>query len=399
MKRWLPLLILALLLAAFFACFTLEEREYDSGQSSEARMNPWLAAGRVLEKQGQKIRFAPAYGSLPKHADVIVLATPVEYLDPQEQLALLAWVKKGGHLVTELQDISTPDAAPDESDLLYKTLGVQLYDAADESPAEPAASNKPAATSAQTSAQTSAAHASAKIPRARFLPTRISHEGELQSTLEADYFLRYRRLTPVWTVSSAERFHALRFALEQGHITVLSDLAWMRNRNLGEADNAALLWRMVDAKAGATVWLIHGEQRPSLFTLLLEHAAPLLKAIALFVLVWLWHASRRFGPLQTPQENQRRRLGEHLEASGRYLMQQGAIAALMQASRQRLLAQVQRQHPQWRRLPVARLAEHLGERASLETAAILRVLNDRPPENLLQFAADIRLLNRLRKAL
>ncbi|MDQ8036883.1 MAG: DUF4350 domain-containing protein [Pedobacter sp.] len=391
MKRWWPLLVLALLLAAFFACFTLEERERDTGYSSEARMNQWLAAGRLLEKQGQKIRFAPSYGRLPRQADVIVLATPVEYLDAAEQEALLAWVKKGGHLVSELQTVSEEDEEPDASDLLYKTVGVRHYDAAE--PETPPA----ASTSAQTPAP--AKYATAKEAHSRFLPTRIANEGDIRSTLDADYFLTYSQPKPEWTVSSGERAHALRFALERGHITVLSDLLWMHNGNLAVADNAALLWRVVNAKAGATVWLIHGEERPSLFSLLLEHASLLLKAIALFVLVWLWQASRRFGPVQPPQENNRRRLGEHLEASGRYLMQLGATDTLLNASRQRLLNQLQRQHPQWRRLPPEKLALHLGDRAQLESAAILRVLSASHPDNLLQFAADIRLLNRLRKAL
>lgn len=400
MKRWLPLLLIALLLAAFFACFTLEDVERDTGQSSEASMNPWLAAGRVLEKQGQKIRFAPSYGSQPRQADVIVLATPPEYLDAQEQQALLAWVKKGGHLVAELQTISTEDEEPDDSDLLYKTLGVQLYDAADAAETEntPPKTDSTAAPPAVPAGQTQA-QALAKTAGPRYLPTQIANEGEIQSTLDGDYFLRYRSQKPQWIVRSGERLHALRFVHERGHITVLSDLLWMENRHLGTADNAALLWRVVNAKPGQTVWLIHGEERPSLFSLLLEHAAPLLKAVALFVLVWLWQASRRFGPLQPAAENNRRRLAEHLEASGRYLLHHGATSALLGASRQRLLAQVQRQHPQWRRLPPEKLAQHLGERAQLESAAILRVLGSNSPDNLLQFAADIRLLNRLRKAL
>lgn len=398
MKRWLPLLIIVILLAAFFACFTLEEREHDAGQSNEARMNPWLAAGRVLEKQGQKVRFAPAYGSLPRHADVIVLATPPEYLDDKEQVALLDWVKKGGHLVTELQTISNEDEAPDESDRLYKAIGVQLFDAAEQDEPEKPESAKESDPATTTSTPPTIP-ATQKTARSSYLPTQIADEGEIQSTLDADYFLRYTAQKPAWIVHSAERIHALRFTHEHGNITVLSDLVWMHNRHLGSADNAALLWRAVDAKAGQTVWLIHGEQRPSLFTLLQEHAAPLLKATAVFVLVWLWLVSRRFGPVQPTQANNRRRLGEHLEASGRYLLQHGAIATLLEASRQRLLTQVQRQHPQWRRLPLEKLAQHLGERSQLESTAILRVLNTGTPENLLQFAADIRLLNRLRKAL
>lgn len=376
-KRWLPLFIVLLLLAAFAASFTLEKRDRDLGYSSEAQLNPWLAAGRVLEKQGLHIRFAPAYGSLPTHAQVIVLATPLEYLDAQEQVALLAWVRAGGHLVTELQSVSYDDEAPDESELLYKTLGVKLRELEEENHAAPA--SKPGKNGLRV--------------------TRLAEEGEVQTGLDADYFLEAGPVKPLWAVSMAGRDRLLRFRLGDGHITVASDLYWMQNRALGAGDHAALLWRMVDAKAGATVWLIHGEERPSLFALLRQKATPLLQALALFVLVWLWQVSRRFGPVQAPAENGRRRLSEHLEASGRYLLRHNAVAKLQDASRQRLLSEVQRRYPQWRRLPPEKLAEHLAQRAGLESGAILRVLGTDAPDNLLQFAADIRLLNRLRKAL
>ena len=126
MKRFLPLILLALLAAALAASFTLEKRDRDLGYGREAQLNPWLAAGRLLEMRGLVVRFAPAYSHLPPRAKIIVLATPLELLDAKEQLALLNWVRTGGHLVTGLQRVSHADAASDESDLLYTTLDVKL---------------------------------------------------------------------------------------------------------------------------------------------------------------------------------------------------------------------------------------------------------------------------------
>ncbi|MFZ5560606.1 MAG: DUF4350 domain-containing protein [Pseudomonadota bacterium] len=373
MKRWRLPLLLALLLAFFFACFTWEYTERDSGYSREARLNPWLAAGRLLEQNGMQVHFAPEYARLPPRARVIVLATPLQYLDEREQRALLDWIGKGGHLVMELPESG---ARADDRDLVLQQLDVGLRKR-DFSEAE--------------------RKTLAREPPLRAL--RLGDEGLVQAHFRAHYHLAPGKRAPRWTATDKYGAHVMRFAQGSGRVTVLSDSGWLHNASLAEGDHAALLWRVVDARPGDAVWLIHGVERPSLFALLRELAAPFLAALALCVLVWLWAISRRFGPLESVLPAARRRLSEHLEASGRYLLRHGGLGLLYDASRQRLLAQLQRRHPQWKRLPSAALATQLAARARLEPAAILRLLESDAPDHLLQFTADIRLINRLRKAL
>ncbi|MCD6060218.1 MAG: hypothetical protein K0S16_529 [Moraxellaceae bacterium] len=374
MKRWRMPLIAALLVALLLACFTVEYEEYDKGYSREAILNPWLAAGRLLEANGVRVRFAPEYSRLPPQARVLVLATPLQYLDFREQTELLAWVKDGGHLVTEL-------AAGDEDDegrnLIAGQLDVQRLQREPED--EKVMQDLP--------------------QQPRFLPVQLGDEGSVQAHFQLHGFLQAGRVAPVWEAKDRNGAHAMRFALGKGHVTLVSDNLWMHNMNLGEGDHAALLWRVIDAQRGEEAWLVHGMERPSLFALVLEEATPFLTALALAVLVWLWAISRRFGPLVSVLPTARRRLAEHLEASGRYLLRHGGLGQLHEASRQRLLAQVQRRHPQWRRLPSHELAVQLAARARIESGAVLRVLTTDSPDHLLQFAADIRLINRLRKAL
>lgn len=390
MKRGPALLLTALLLALLLACFTLEKNTQDRGFSSEAWMNPWLAAGRLLEMRGMNVRFAPQYASLPPHARIIVLATPLDILDNAEQKTLLAWVKQGGHLVTEMQSISEEgDGNPDESDdLLTRVLGVRLHEH-EEKPQL----GKPRE-------HDSGLHTLV-----------IEGEGSLQAGFDRDYFLQPGQRPPEWKAADESGAHALRFPLGKGHVTLLSDSAWMDNRQLGMGDHGALLWRVVSVPAGNDdthaakgrqsneVWLIHGQERPSLLRLMWASGAALMLTVAVFILAWLWQSMQRFGPSRPLPAQGRRRLSEHLEASGRYLLRHQALSGLFNASRQRLMAEVQAHYPQWRRLPPERLAQHLGERAGIESGAILRLLNTEVSDNLLQFAADIRLINRLRKAL
>lgn len=376
MKRWWPLLITALLLAALAGSFTLEKSTQDQGYSREARFNPWLAAGRVLERQGLRVRSAPAYSSLPAHADVIMQATALDRLDDKEQKALFAWVEKGGHLVSAMQELNDVDAGADaEAPPLLNYLGVRLRD------------------------HEASWRRDKKPPHDALLDTDIGREGRIKTRFDHHYYLEQGKLAPAWSVSDSNGVHVMRFAVGDGHITLLSDALWMENRTLAEGDHGALLWRVINAKKNAEVWLIHGQDRPSLFALLRTAALPLLCALTLFVLAWLWQVSRRFGPLLHALPESRRKLSEHLEATGRYLFRHQGLPTLFNASRERLLSQVQRHYPQWRRLPPERLAQHLGERAGIESAAIQRLLSTPAPENILQFAADIRLINRLRKAL
>lgn len=375
MTRWrLPLLFI-LLAILFSACFTLKTERRDLGYGREARFNPWLAAGRLLERNGMRVRFAPAYHSLPPQARALVLATPLPYLDAGEQMQILNWVKQGGHLVVELQE-DAPAAHDDETNLLLRELDVRLR------------KRHPEKKSNAT-----------PVKAEKLRPTRMDNEGSIQTGLNPYYFLQAGKHAPQWTVSDKYGAHAMRFAVGAGRITVLSDLMWMDNGKLAEGDHAALLWRVVDAQKHDEVWLIHGSERPSLLALILEQATPFLLALALATAVWLWGVSRRFGPLQSVATTAARKLSEHIEASGRYLLHHGGLAQLFNASRQRLLTQVQRRHPQWKQLPNAQLAACLAERARIESAAVLRLLEADAPNHLLQFAADLRLINRLRKAL
>jgi hypothetical protein len=372
MKRWrLPVLV-PLLVTFFLACFTWEYTQRDTGYSREARLNPWLAVGRLLEANGLRVRMAPEYGKLPPQARVLVLATPLEYLDLREQSELLSWVQSGGHLI-----VDAPEAdAREDSDLIGSKLDTQLRRPDFDDVAEDKLDNE-----------------------SEYRPLQLGETYVVQAGFSPYAFLEAGKVAPRWSAKDKYGTHALRFMLGDGRVTLLSDHYWLSNRSIGEADHAALLWAIVDARRGDEVWLVHGIERPSLFALVREAAAPFLLALAGFVLVWLWAISRRFGPLGNVLPRGRRRLTEHLEASGRYLLRHGGLGLLYDASRQRLLAQVQRRYPQWRRLPSAELATHLAARARLESGAVLRVLESGAPDQLLQFAADIRLINRLRKAL
>ena len=376
MKRWQPLLLLLLAVLIALACFTVETRTRSTGPTLEALLDPWLGAARLLERRRLVVETAPDYGGLPPRTDVLVLATPLDYLDEQEREALLDWVRDGGHLVTALPEEAIAGRATERGGVLGALLDLRLREGAPDRDAP--ARGRPGASTPNLV---------------------VTPGGSLAVSLQARRRLAAGPGRVLWQARDHQGLVGLRRPLERGQVTVLSDLRWFENDRLGNGDHAGLFWSALDARPGARVLLVPGIERPSLLHLAWQRAAPLLVALALFVLAWLWQATRRFGPLRAGPPAARRRLAEHLEATGHYLLRQGGLARLHAASRARLLAQVQRRHPQWRSLPPAQLAAQLAARARLERGAVERVLAAPPPDHLPQFAADIRLLNRLRKAL
>lgn len=377
MKRWRPLLQVLLLVAIALACFTVETRTRPTGPGMEALLNPWLAAARVLERHGLTVETEPDYGGVPPRTDVLVLATPLDYLDEPAREALLDWVRGGGHLVTVLAEDAQGADAGEAGGVLGKLLDLRLRE------------RKPAAADLRD------ASARGAVP----MNLVVVPEGSLRADLPPLRRLEAGPGRVLWQARDRHGLVGLRRPLGRGEVTVLCDLGWFVNGRIGSGDHAGLFWSALDARPGLRVQMVPGIERPSLLQLAWQRAWPLLVALAVFVLAWLWQATRRFGPLQPGPAAERRRLAEHLEATGRYLLRHGGLARLQAASRARLLAQVQRRHPQWRGLPPAALAAQLAARARLEPGAVERVLATDAPDHLPQFAADIRLLNRLRKAL
>ncbi len=90
----------------------------------------------------------------------------------------------------------------------------------------------------------------------------------------------------------------------------------------------------------------------------------------------LWRAWRCFGSLVDLPPQARRRLVEHIQASGRYLWDTGHRRHLLAAQRRRLLRALLARHPGWRDLPTEEQSRRLAERTKLATGDLLAALQD-----------------------
>jgi hypothetical protein len=152
----------------------------------------------------------------------------------------------------------------------------------------------------------------------------------------------------------------LSFEHGDGMITVASTLNFARNRALGSHDHAELLWHVLSLTPARELVVFFRPERLSLWGFLKDNAAPALAAGALLLALWLWSIMPRFGPVAPDAPPGRRRLLDHLRASGRYYWVSGLRSRLVVAARDAALRRISRAQPDFATAPAAERARRLA---------------------------------------
>ena len=125
----------------------------------------------------------------------------------------------------------------------------------------------------------------------------------------------------------------------------------------------------------------------------------LVLSLVLAFIIWLWSRMPRFGPLLADSSGDRRSIGEHVSAAGRFVWQNNASSSLVEASVAAIVRKAERRHPGVGRLAREKQAIALGKLTEENPQDILQALmldaDDRPRE----FAQHIRLLQKIRNKL
>jgi hypothetical protein len=287
----------------FWFLNTYEYKEVDeyTGFSGEARENSLFAARLFLKRMGIPSERQTSLQTLPDTNTVLVIDTDRYTLSRQKSDALLAWVASGGHLITRSRHLnSVPDAEDTEDaatatdhDVLQLTLGIttgeHVIPEEDDLPLEAELSNM--------------SH-----------PLQVDPEFfyTLQTTAEHAYPQTYN--DAAWLL---EMEHG------NGLITWVANLDFIENPALDDYDHAEFFWHMLHGlhDEPQAVWLIHSDDMPALSTLLWEHAWALLLTLAVFIPLTILALSPRFGPMIPKPAPERRRILEHIHASGLFMWQ------------------------------------------------------------------------------
>ncbi|HEV7477005.1 MAG TPA: DUF4350 domain-containing protein [Burkholderiales bacterium] len=317
--------LLAVLGAVWFLS-TYERVPYKEqvGPSSEVRLRQFLAAERFAERMGvpaSEIRSLPELEAL-EPGGVLLMPARRQALEPRRLRDIAAWVERGGHLVAEAEFLGV-------SDPLFDLLGVRR-DQVD-------ATGKPLIVEVD----------------GRKLTVSLASRMTLQAPAGARVELR---------AGPAEAARLISYHRGKGMVTAVTSLQFVRNYQIGANDHAELFWELLSLTPAPALQVYHRPERLSLTGFLRERAPEAAGACLALLALWLWRIAPRFGPVAPDAPPARRRLLDHLRASGRYYWAKGLRGELVLAARDAALRRLARAQPDF---AVASQPEKVSRLASL----------------------------------
>lgn len=350
------------------------------GPSPEVRANPYLAAEHFLRRRGLNVEHANNLSILPRlepRQESLLLLGERSGMSPRQADQVLNWVKAGGRLLFVAEALWDKDSGK-SGDLLLDRIGLQQWMSEDLK--EPAPQGQPPL-----------------YPKL----TQLYLENERSPayfSFDTDFHLEDpNNIAQAWA-NSATSTHMMQLAYGLGSITVVTDAELWKTANIGQYDNAWLLWYL---SQDSQVTLLFNTDHESFLQQLLRYFPQALVALIALIALCLWHVGMRHGPLLAPQPRARRQLLEHLRASADFLLRRSGQERLLQALQQDIQRRARLRHPGFERLGVAEQWQVLARLTRQPTSAISQALRPRPKERLssADFSHQVAHLQTLRNAL
>lgn len=383
-RRLIPGLLIAGLLAALAVYLYQQATPYqeviDHGPSPEARANPYLAAEHFLRQQGLTVTHANSLDILPylePHQQSLLLLGDRANMTPRQADQLLNWTRAGGRLLFVAEAL-WDEKAGKSGDLLLDR--VQLHQAMSKDLKDPPPDAEP-------------------DPYPNLTKLYLEDEdAPAYASFDPQFHLEDpKNLAQSWA-NSALATHMMQLGYGLGSITVVTDAELWKNPNIGQYDNAWLLWYLY-SDTGVT--LLFNIDHDNLLTLLLRYFPQAMVALVALIGLWIWHAGLRQGPVQAPAPKARRQLQEHLRASADFMLRRNGQRSLLLALQHDVLRRARHRHPGFEQLGVAEQWQVLARLTGQPTRAISQALGPRPEQRLsrAEFSRLVAHLQTLRNAL
>jgi len=136
---------------------------------------------------------------------------------------------------------------------------------------------------------------------------------------------------------------------------------------------------------------------PAWYELLWQNFPFALTVFGIGMVLLLWRAVMRFGPILPDPNFERRSLLEHIDASGRWLwLMPGGPEVLLAASRASLRQLLQRRAPELQGLSIDEQLERLAEKTKMDVASLRSAWMEGVARHPQEFTLQIKTLQQLR---
>lgn len=413
MKRFvihgLMLLVCALLLCGCGDGGHWEQVEIATGYKGKARLNPFLAAERLLEKLGCDVHAAKSLGKMPPH-DAVIFMSGEGGLSEGRVKQLLRWTFSGGHLVYFLDgtrpynDFEAQFGAyisalllEEQRDPVLEQLGIgvkkrfpeeevkEMLEQQGGDSGEPGKKSKKDETWLESEQKI--------LWNGRTY--HLSLGGRLSMNLS-------RKLQPgEFSAGPLEESLALHLRHGMGRVTLLAHARPFRNHWIGRYDHARWLSALV-GEHGAKEVLFVSASAGSFFGLLWQHGWMAVVAMAVCLGFWLWQQMPRFGPLAEVELDSTRHFASHIGALGEFFWRMRRAPLLVNSARDAVWERVRerlRSLDDGSRQMNDMLAAEISRRSGLPEQRVAAAFDLSPPGSVHQFVNLMRDLQAIRRAL
>lgn len=364
-------------------------KELDLGFKGEARSNSLYASRLFLKAMGIPAEKVELYAldNLPAVDTVIIINTHRTTLSKTRIEKLLKWVEQGGHLLT----IAVPRYLEEDGyeDVLQRELGVSIARAYYLANAN--VDNKASQNDDDDGGEDDEDDQPPIV--------NITLAG-----LDKNYTIAMNSFYPIESEGKhAERVqvHDKTFLLNRpygdGLVSLISDLELAENNWIEEYDHAEFFWQLIHRHHASprNVWLLNSDDMPPLWQWLWQYGSAFIITLLLLSLLWFYGIAQRFGPLIPQPALDRRRILEHIQASGYFLWRHDQ-QQLIHSSRESVQQKFATLFPAWHQLNQQEQLEFASEYSKLSTDELQHLLYEEKPLSADAFTRLIQQLEKLR---
>jgi hypothetical protein len=392
-----------------------EDVTRETGYKGPARIDPFLAAARLLEQRDHSTERAPTLAELPDAASGLIFASAENGMPAGRARPILQWVADGGHLVYTLAGASPYNdwsvfsalssygyfGNDERPDPVLETLGVTAKDRRTEEEAERERAN--VITGGKKTKKTSDSSKEKPKPKATTAEKEIEKPEDVSLTVTTFNWSQQpiKVELPDYVTFSIDRTlrngdfiagtpaaaHLLSLRHGTGRVTLISHARPLRNRFLADQDHGLLLTTLAGPGSVHALFVVGLEG--SFWQLLWERAWRPIIALVLLIVLWLWMSLPRFGPVRHVTLHTTKRFSDHLTTLGSFFLsirRQDYLIASAQAALQQRLRET---HPHLTtqsdqttllatrsQLTLDRIQTALSAPQSLPPQQIIRILQD-----------------------